>query len=199
MADLGIEEELARLKELREKNILTEEEFEENRAELLGERPKIETQSSHKAKTNGPLRSQERNARAGGNGFLQQKNVVTGIVAVAVIAGAYFLFHRGANPPGCDAEETKELVYQITKEQLDKPEVILFVTRVKVIPGTFLLDAIRVQGQDPKTEAYSCAGKLQFDAYDISNKRITVPPIDITYMIEKTTKDGEFYVTVSGL
>lgn len=100
----------------------------------------------------------------------------------------------GKSAPDCSANETQAVAKQIALEQFNQ-DVGAKLLGVDFNAGVFTLDAIRMQGHDPKTGKYECAAELKFRPNEPILGKSELK-WDLTYTSELTSKSDEFYVTV---
>lgn len=112
----------------------------------------------------------------------------TFVILIAILTAC------GKTAPNCGASETQALVEQIAVEQFNQ-DVGAKLLGIDFNAGVFSLDAIRVQGHDPKTGRYECAALLRFTPTKpiLGNSELTWA---ISYTSELTSKADEFYVTL---
>lgn len=107
---------------------------------------------------------------------------IIGAALVAVITGC------SSSAPKCADQKTIDLVVQIAKQEVAKAAGKDWADKVQ-----FTLSAIRTTGTDDKTGAQKCAATMLIKTPEKEDQG------DITYVSEKTDKDGQQVVTVYGL
>ena len=94
----------------------------------------------------------------------------------------------GGGTPNCDSTEAKNLVIDITKDELRDQKMASVIDQIKI-----RVESVRTRDHDEKRDTYSCAADLSFEGKGGKN---TIP---ITYTIESTDDGDQFYVNVFGL
>jgi len=127
---------------------------------------------------------------------MQINRIIGSSIIACAVGVSFFLSGCADGPPGCDAPEVKEAVFQIVYENPERSGWYTYLP----LRETFQLEAIRMRGQDKETRAYSCAATIRYTGVDPKDEiqRLGFER-DITYTIENTSGDEEFYVTVFGL
>lgn len=181
MSDIRDNDELARLRELHEKGILTDAEYQDRLAE-------VDNRAAPKGNTaqGGEERRAATTQASLLNAFSNRKGIVGGGVALALVAILYLVSSNAL--PDCGDQETKDLVFQIVQKNI-------VVQLLKPLSSSFDLEAIRQQSRDAETGAYTCAATLTFE---FQAEGIQQMSRNITYTIEKTVTADEYYVTVYG-
>lgn len=111
-----------------------------------------------------------------------------GIGAFVGIFIIWLLFGSGSSVPSCSDSDTKDLVVQISNDELTKQVGSKVANQVRMSVG-----AIRTTYTDEKTGAYECSAELDISGPNGKNS------IPITYTVEMTDNGEEFYVQVLGL
>ena len=107
-------------------------------------------------------------------------------IIIKICAFGLLISGCSSNTPSCSDSETKDLVIQIAKDELKKQYAESNITNIQ-----FEVSSIRTTNHNKDVDKYDCAADFKM----ISNEETILP---ITYTVESTDKNGEFYVTVEG-
>ena len=121
------------------------------------------------------------------------------LIAAGLLAGC------GKRTPKCSSDDAKNLVVDIAHEQIKKQFEQLRNSQLEgMVPGntdSLILKVIKVRTThyDSSVDTYQCAASLQMTMTDEQSKLPNTTELPITYDIQKTDNNGQFYINVSGL
>lgn len=115
--------------------------------------------------------------------------IALGLVAAILLAGC------AKKAPDCNEKRTKDLVIEISKEEINKQLKMLYDPKTVEIMNQAVLEVVNVRTTNfnKETGTYECAADLKITGTKGTNN------LPITYISELADGGKNFYVSVKGL